>query len=195
MVFYFSDTRSISSLDMLDIENTDDADTVTVASASSLEDDAQFDDLEHTLEQFTPHDLTTWRVTIPRLGARPDPENPKKQFFVFIVEIRRLDVTDDGHSVWNVGRKYTEFYTLDQKLKEFHGVELEDCVLPPKKFIGTKTQEFIEGKKELFENYLQKLLTKPVLKGSQLLYNFFTAETAFDFGLDIKIGKLCKSVG
>jgi hypothetical protein len=68
--------------------------TFEFKSASSLEDDVQFDDLEHTLEQFTPHDLTTWRVTIPRLGARPDPENPKKQFFVFIVEIRRLDVTD-----------------------------------------------------------------------------------------------------
>ena len=67
--------------------------------------------------------------------------------------------------MWNVGRKYTEFYTLDQKLKEFHGSELEDCVLPPKKIIGTKTQEFIEGKKELFENYLQVgVLTLILLK-------------------------------
>ncbi|XP_060606822.1 sorting nexin-14-like [Ruditapes philippinarum] len=158
---------------MLNIENTDDADTVTVASASSLEDDAQYDDLAHTLEQFTPHDLTTWRVTIPRLGARPDPENPKKQFFVFVVEIRRLGVTDDGYSVRNVGRKYTEFYTLDQKLNEFHGVELEDCVLPPKEFI-----EIVD------ETCFERQLT---------FVHFFTAETAFDFGIDIKIGRAIKS--
>ncbi|XP_053384502.1 sorting nexin-14-like [Mercenaria mercenaria] len=192
-VFKPADTRSISSLDLLDIENTDDADTVTVASASSLEDEAQFEDLEHTIEQFTPHDLSTWRVTIPRLGARSDPENPKKQFFVFIVEIRRVEYENEGRSSWTVARKYTEFYTLEQKLKEFHGSELDDCVLPPKKIMGTKNQEFIEGKRELFESYLEKLLTKPVLKGSQLLFNFFTAETAFDFGLDINIGRVLKS--
>ena len=36
---------------------------------------------------------------------------------------------------------------------------------------------------------LQKLLTKPHLKGSQLLYNFLTEETEFNTGFDINIGK------
>lgn len=191
-VFKPSDTRSISSLDILDIENTEDADSVTVASASSLEDEAPYDDLERTIEQLHPHDLSTWRVTIPKLGARPDPENPKKQHFVFIVEVRRVDMSDERHSSWMVDRKYPEFYTLDQKLKEFHGSELEDCVLPPKKLMGTKSYEFIDGKKDQFETYLQKLLTKPVLRGSQLLYSFLTEETAFDFSTNI--GRVLKSV-
>lgn len=61
----------------------------------------------------------------------------------------------EGKSIWEVDRKYPEFYTLDQKLKEFHGSELEDCVLPPKKLMGTKSQEFIDSKREAFEAYLQ----------------------------------------
>ena len=42
----------------------------------------------------------------------------------------------------------------------------------------------------------QKLLTKPHLKGSELLYNFLTTEEEFTTGFlaDIKIGKLVKSV-
>ncbi|KAL4225712.1 Sorting nexin-14 [Mactra antiquata] len=193
-VFKPSDTRSISSLDLLDVENNDEADTATIASTGSLDDDTSLDDIESTIEQFQPHDLSTWRVTIPRLGARPDPENPKKQYFVFIVDIKRVDVPDEGKATWTVARKYTEFYTLEQKLKEFHGEMMEDCLLPPKKIIGTKNQDFIDGKREPFEQYLQKLLTKPILKGSQLLYNFLTAESAFDFGLDINIGRVLKSV-
>ena len=40
------------------------------------------------------HDLTSWRVTVPRIGARPDPEHPKKQFFVFIIDVRSVDVAE-----------------------------------------------------------------------------------------------------
>ena len=61
-------------------------------SNSSLEEDNTMEDLELTIENFQPHDLSSWRVTIPRIGARPDPENPKKQFFVFIIDVRRVDV-------------------------------------------------------------------------------------------------------
>lgn len=63
-------------------------------SSSSLEDEAPFDDLEHTIEHFHPHDLSTWRVTIPKIGTRPDPENFKRLHHVFIVEVRRVDIPD-----------------------------------------------------------------------------------------------------
>lgn len=32
---------------------------------------------------------------------------------------------------------------------------LQDCKLPPKKVIGTSKQDFIEGKRDQFETYLQ----------------------------------------
>ena len=66
-------------------------------STSSQEDNVSEDSVElfHHLE---PPDLSTWRVTIPRIGARPDPENPKKQFFVFIIDVRRVDVSNGNAS-------------------------------------------------------------------------------------------------
>ncbi|XP_052800556.1 sorting nexin-14-like [Mya arenaria] len=189
-----SDTKSVSSLDLVDGENNDEADTITVPSASSLEGgENEVTDLDLAMETFQPHDLSTWRVTIPRLGNRPDPENNKKSFFVFIVDVRRVDVPDEGRAMWVVARRYHEFYILEQKLKEFHG-ELEKCSLPEKKMFGTKNQDFIDGKREPFEQYLQRLLTLPHLKGSQLLYNFLTSEKPFEFGLDINIGRALNKI-
>ncbi|ESO84230.1 hypothetical protein LOTGIDRAFT_184319 [Lottia gigantea] len=145
------------------------------------------------------HDLSTWRVTIPMIGARPDPENMKKQYFVFIIDVARVDIPDgEGERTnWTVARKYGEFYVLEQKLTEFHGNgEFPDCQLPPKKSFGTKNKDFIEGKKEVFEQYLQKLLTKPLLKGSELVYSFLTSLSEFNssFLQDINIGIFVKSV-
>lgn len=60
--------------------------------------------------QITIPDLSTWRVSIPRIGARPDPDNFKKQFFVFIIDIRRVDISEDnlganaGRANWIVAR-------------------------------------------------------------------------------------------
>lgn len=148
-------------------------------------------------EQKHVRDLSSWRVTIPRTGARPDPDNLHKQYYVFIIDIRRLDVIegDSKPTSWTVARRYFEFYVLDQKLTEFHG-DFVDCQLPPKKSFGTKTQEFTVSRRGAFEGYLQKLLTKPHLKGSELLYNFLTSDEEFTtrFLPDMKFGKFVKSM-
>ncbi|XP_055877847.1 sorting nexin-14-like isoform X3 [Biomphalaria glabrata] len=148
-------------------------------------------DCDHSM-----HDLSSWRVTIPRIGARPDPENPRKQYFVFIIDIRRLDVEEgeERKQQWTVARRYAEFYVLEQKLTEFHG-ELLECQLPAKKSFGTNKHDFTEGKKSDFENYLQKLLTKPHLRNSELLYQFLTSEHEFStsFLPGIKLGKFVKT--
>lgn len=76
------------------------------------------------------------------------------QNFLEYLYLLPLYITE-GRATWTVARKYTEFYTLEQKLKEFHGEMMEDCLLPSKKIIGTKNQDFIDGKREPFEQYLQ----------------------------------------
>ncbi|XP_055997437.1 sorting nexin-14-like isoform X2 [Ostrea edulis] len=183
----------------------EDSDKITISSCNSLDDeisDSVIGDGE--LPDFTEiniPDLSTWRVSIPRIGARPDPDNMRKQFFVFIIDVRRVDMsnenpgTNSGKPNWVVARRYQEFYVLENKLAEFHEGLLQDCKLPPKKVIGTSKQDFIEGKRDQFETYLQKLLTKPYLTGSQLLYNFLTTEEEFTTGFlpDIKLGKMFKS--
>lgn len=39
-------------------------------------------------------DLSAWRVTIPDIVAKPDPDNPKKMICMFHIEVRRVDVLE-----------------------------------------------------------------------------------------------------
>ncbi|ELT98993.1 hypothetical protein CAPTEDRAFT_203562 [Capitella teleta] len=101
-------------------------------------------------------DLSAWRVTIPALVAKPDPDYPKRHLHSFVVDVRRVDVLEDDFEAcnWTIERKYAEFYVLEQRLTEFHG-DFEDALLPPKKLVGTRNQEFLESKRPAFEQYLQ----------------------------------------
>ena len=40
------------------------------------------------------HDLSAWRITIPTIATRPEMDNPRKNFYTFVIDVRRLDVTD-----------------------------------------------------------------------------------------------------
>lgn len=79
-----------------------------------------------------------------------------------------------------IDRRYLEFYVLESKLTEFHGENkpgvlegpqdvfclngllslfktgtFEDAQLPSKRIIGPKNSEFLESKREEFQEYLQ----------------------------------------
>ena len=56
--------------------------------------DEDMDEDAEIADDCSMHDLSSWRVTIPRIGARPDPDNPRKQYFVFIIDVRRVDVRE-----------------------------------------------------------------------------------------------------
>ncbi|XP_077979944.1 sorting nexin-14-like [Glandiceps talaboti] len=139
-------------------------------------------------------DLSAWRVSIPRFGLRQDGNN---RYFVYVIHVDRLDIRSGGEdrTSWEVERRYNEFYVLESKLTEFHGV-FEDCTLPSKRSFGTKTSEFVESKRQVLEKWLQTLLTKRVLRGSDLLCNFLTTKDEFVAKLlpDVNLGKMLKSV-
>ena len=40
------------------------------------------------------HDLSAWRVTVPELIAAPEPDNPRRSYAAFLVEVRRVDVLE-----------------------------------------------------------------------------------------------------
>ncbi|KAK2154419.1 hypothetical protein LSH36_269g07049 [Paralvinella palmiformis] len=106
-------------------------------------------------------DLSAWRVTIPEILTKSDPDNPKREIHYFVVEVRRVDVLENDFeaSNWTIERRYPEFYVLEQKLTEFHG-EFEEIHLPPKKSFRTKRKEFLESVRVSFEQYLQVNLYK-----------------------------------
>ena len=39
-------------------------------------------------------DLSAWRVTIPEILVKQDPENPKRNIHPFRIEVRRVDVLE-----------------------------------------------------------------------------------------------------
>ncbi|XP_063609356.1 sorting nexin-14-like isoform X5 [Penaeus indicus] len=142
-------------------------------------------------------DLSAWRVSIPRVEQRLDHNN--KPYYAFIVDVTRIDVTgaerpEEVH--WEVERRYHEFYILETKLTEFHG-EFQDNQLPPRRSLFTsKDIGFMKTRRQTFEEFLQKLLQKPALKGSQLLFLFLKTKDEFTntYLPDVSIGRFIRDV-
>ncbi|KAF8560686.1 hypothetical protein P879_07761 [Paragonimus westermani] len=148
------------------------------------------------------NNLQSNTVRTPQLSAQ----------FMFTV---RTECVVDGirQPIARVNRKYSEFYVLEQKLMEFHGDAITQQL--PRKQITPRTFEFMESKRELFEEYLQAcsfspfsnrcvtterqtiyLLAQPFLRSSELLHRFLTSDTPFNTNLlfELNLGRLVKSV-
>nr|CAD7261904.1 unnamed protein product [Timema shepardi] len=134
----------------------------------------------HLSESSTQRDLNAWRVSIPSVDTRFDINN--KTYPVFNINVQRIDINteeDPERYHWTVDRKYNDFYALESKLTEFHG-EFTDTHLPPKRILfGPRGVEFMETKRQNFEDFLQRLLQKPNLRGSDLLHAFLRSSADF----------------
>ncbi|XP_066259019.1 nischarin [Euwallacea similis] len=62
-----------------------------------------------------------------------------------------------GEVKWKVKHRYKDFYNLHNRLVLDHGVSKD--ILPSKKVIGNKSNEFVESRRNALEKYLQKILT------------------------------------
>ncbi|KAL6264772.1 hypothetical protein P5V15_004870 [Pogonomyrmex californicus] len=105
-------------------------------------------------------DLTTWRVAVPHVdggGTQP----------VYMIAIHSVAEAKS----WTVLRQDQDFYTLRTRLAEFHGdKELNDSPLPSRK----NPHLPLAANRQRYEEFLQKLLSKPMLRSSELLYTFLT---------------------
>ncbi|XP_018300298.1 sorting nexin-14 [Mycetomoellerius zeteki] len=105
-------------------------------------------------------DLTTWRVDVPHVdggGMQP----------VYMIAIHSVAEAKS----WTVLRQDQDFYTLRTRLIEFHGdKELNDSPLPSRK----NPHLPLTANRQRYEEFLQKLLSKPMLRSSELLYTFLT---------------------
>ncbi|XP_077161237.1 sorting nexin-14 isoform X2 [Paroedura picta] len=149
----------------------------------------------------TPRNLAAWKISIPFVDFIDDtPMERKERIPVFCIDVERNDRMAVGHEPerWSIYRKYLEFYVLESKLTEFHGT-FPDAQLPSKRIIGPKNFEYLQSKREDFQEYLQKLAQHPELSNSQLLADFLSpngGETQFLEKIlpDVNLGKIIKSV-
>lgn len=125
-------------------------------------------------------DLSTWRISIPSIDTV---QIGPKNMVLYNVNVQRLDVDSDVEKKnWNIQRRDHDFYMLRVKLIEFHG-ETEICSTP---FPPRRAATPIEVRRHKYEEFLKRLLQKPALKGSDLLYTFLTSEQ--DFTLVVTAG-------
>ncbi|XP_072359302.1 sorting nexin-14 isoform X7 [Scyliorhinus torazame] len=142
--------------------------------------------------------LAAWKISIPYLDFYFD--SKKEKVPVFCIEVDRNDEGSEGHESEScfVYRRYFEFYVLESKLTEFHG-SFPDAQLPSKRLIGSKNFDFLNSKREEFQEYLQNLLKHPELSNSQLLADFLSPDGCESQFLekilpDVNLGKIIKSV-
>lgn len=148
-------------------------------------------------------DLSSWKVSIPRVATALD--GGGKACFVFVVVVRRTAGEDQPAAgspdkEWHVHRQHHEFYALESKLTEFHG-EFADARLPsksPKQLFSGRGLDVMQAKKEAFEDYLRSMVQKPALKGSDILSTFLTATeeftTASGTSANLGFGRMIKNV-
>lgn len=118
-----------------------------------------YNEIKYNEDSFR-RDLTTWRVSIPHI------ENTDNQI-LYVIVVHNIA---EGKS-WSVLRRDQDFYVLRTRLAEFHGdKELSDSPLPSRK--NPHTSYAIN--KQRYEDFLEKLLSKPVLRSSESLYDFLT---------------------
>ncbi|KAK3930284.1 Sorting nexin-14 [Frankliniella fusca] len=125
--------------------------------------------------------LSVWSVSIPAVKTKLDASN--KPYSVFYIDIQKFDASKEDeteNSHWTVERRYNDFYALEAKLTEFHG-EFSDNQLPPRRMLlfSAPSAQFLETRKQVFEDYLKKLLSKPSLRGSDLLFAFLRVPGEF----------------
>ncbi|XP_047429236.1 sorting nexin-14-like isoform X2 [Mugil cephalus] len=162
-----------------------------------MEDDSPAEPVSY---QGIQRNLSAWSISIPFIDIYDD-EAKRERIPVFCIDVERNDRKQAvGHETekWSVYRRYLEFYVLESKLTEFHGT-FADAQLPSKRILGPKNYEFLESKREEFEEYLQRLLQHPELSNSQLLADFLSPHSIESQFLDkmlpdVNLGKIFKSV-
>jgi len=150
---------------------------------------------DHLPQDLESRDLNAWRVEIPNVITR---STGGKSYFVFVIQVQRIDVASarDGQDLaWHVHRQYHEFYTLQSALVQYHGI-FEDAKLPSRaKLFRGRGLDVLQSKVDPFQEYLVRLLQKPSLKKSDLLFTFLTSQSEFtEAASQLGLTRMIKSV-
>jgi len=84
--------------------------------------------------------------------------------------VYKIRVGDDSEREWTVSRRYRHFEVLHRQLRDTPYYKLK---LPPKRiFFHTKTEDFVEDRRNALDVYLQEVLSIPCLARSGDVWEF-----------------------
>ncbi|XP_024085830.1 sorting nexin-14-like isoform X2 [Cimex lectularius] len=149
-----------------------------------LEADTEFGDDLVLMAEEEERDLSSWKIRINNVDNKLDLSTGKLTP-TYTIRIHRY-VEGQSCGKWTVERRLADFYTLETKLTEFHG-DFPDTQLPPCGLLAPSPPT----EPHVYEAYLQKLLSNPSLRGSDLLFFFLTSPGEFSVS-DNAFGRLLR---
>lgn len=140
-------------------------------------------------------DLTNWRVTIPHISVHFDDITNRENYYfeIHVQKLHSANDVDESSTLMINERQFNEFYTLESKLKEFHGEEIDAISLPPRRTFVRITKQLLETHREKFEKFLQQLLSNESMKRSRLFYNFLNSPKD-TFAVNFNLTKMIRNV-
>ncbi|KTW32246.1 uncharacterized protein T551_00337 [Pneumocystis jirovecii RU7] len=99
------------------------------------------------------------------------------EYTLYIIEIQKFDSSKVVTAGWILGRRYSEFFHLHQRLKA-HFPKVRNIELPKKSVVLKMQKSFIEGRRVMLEKYLQTLLQIPEVCASKELRIFLSQQNS-----------------
>ncbi|EMR09289.1 hypothetical protein PNEG_02250 [Pneumocystis murina B123] len=99
------------------------------------------------------------------------------QYTLYIIEIQKFDSSKVVTSGWILGRRYSEFFHLHQRLKMYFP-KVRNIDLPKKSVVLKMQKSFVEGRRIMLEKYLQTLLQIPEVCSSKELRIFLSQQNS-----------------
>ncbi|OLL23057.1 Sorting nexin-12 [Neolecta irregularis DAH-3] len=98
-----------------------------------------------------------------------------QEFAIYFIEVQRYDVDGNVVAGWMVKRRYSDFWSLHQRLKEDF-IELREFEFPKRRVMLRLQKGFVESRRKNLEKYLQSLLQMPEVCRSKHLRSFLSQQ-------------------
>ncbi|KAG8972070.1 Intermediate filament protein [Tulasnella sp. 425] len=106
-------------------------------------------------------------------SSADDPTAPGKQVVRYFVEVQQLATDGTFASGWIVARRYNEFWSLHQKLRDKF-VMVRTLEFPPKRLVTSLSNSFVDTRRSQLEKYMQALIKVPLVCESDELRSFLS---------------------
>ncbi|KAJ3861781.1 PhoX domain-containing protein [Lentinula novae-zelandiae] len=105
-------------------------------------------------------------------------EEEGKSVVRYLIEIQQLGLDGTFSSGWVVARRYNEFLTMHNKLREKHSA-VRNLEFPGKSLVPHLSINFVDTRRAGLEKYLQGLISIPLVCESDELRTFLSRESPF----------------
>ncbi|KAE9398516.1 hypothetical protein BT96DRAFT_920831 [Gymnopus androsaceus JB14] len=105
-------------------------------------------------------------------------EEDGKSVVRYLIEVQQLGLDGSFSSGWVVARRYNEFLSMHNKLRDKYGL-VRNLEFPGKRLVPNLSTSFVDTRKVGLEKYLQKLISISIVCESDELRAFLSRESPF----------------